>query len=282
MALQCSDCLKIFTTKRNLNYHIEKKVCVKNNKTCVKCGHKFKTVAMFKYHKEKLVCEKKTDTQKISIKKKFVDKYESYTKQELLLELAHTRTELEILKDHPTNINNNNVQNNIQNNVVVFPIAYGQENINYICKKLGDIVGPLIKDETFRSIPCLFEKIHKNDRLIEYHNVFTTSEKSSYASVHDGKSFSNKPKKTVIDQIIEDKRTILNEYVDSNEDQLGKQVLAKYEKYQDKLDSDQAFRRNLELEIGGLLLDMKLIIANDEKTRKLLRKVDEGNFELDN
>ena len=74
---------------------------------------------------------------------------------------------------------------------------------------------------------------------------------------------------------------MLNTYVDSNELQLGKQVLDKYDKYQDKLDSDPVFRRNLELEIGGLLLDMKEIIANDEKTRRLLQKVDEGHFELD-
>jgi len=85
----------------------------------------------------------------------------------------------------------------------------------------------------------------------------------------------------VIDQIIENKRTILNEYVDSNEEHLGKKVLDKYEKYQNRLDSDSSFRRNLELEIAGLLLDMKAIIADDEKTRKLLQKVDEGNFELD-
>jgi hypothetical protein len=162
------------------------------------------------------------------------------------------------LKGHPTNINN--TINGGINNVVVFPTAYGKEDIDYICQKLGDIVGPLIKHQTFSSIPCLFEKIHKN---------------------WGDTSFNNKPKKTVIDQIIEDKRSILNNYADSNEKQLGRQVLDKYEKYQDKLDSDPSFRRNLELEIGGLLLDMKSIIANDEKTRNLLQKVDEGNFELD-
>lgn len=269
----CENCKKSFTTKQSLNYHVIRGVCIKSSKTCNNCGHQFKNIKMLEYHLANKVCEKK-EKPKIKLKKEFVEKYKDYTKEELLYELAETKGENRALKENPQNINN------IQNNIV-FPTAYGKESVDYICQKLGDIFGQLVKHQTFSSIPGLFERIHKNEQLIEYHNVFTTSEKSSYASVHDGKRFNNKPKKTVIDQIIEDKRTMLNNYVDSNESQLGKQVLDKYDKYQDKLDSDPVFRRNLELEIGGLLLDMKEIIANDEKTRRLLHKVDEGHFELD-
>jgi len=61
---------------------------------------------------------------------------------------------------------------------------------------------------------------------------------------------------------------------------LGEKVLQKYEQYQDRIDEDMEFRKNLELEIGGMLLDMKAIIANDEKTRQLLDKVNDGEFDL--
>ena len=84
--------------------------------------------------------------------------------------------------------------------------------------------GPLVSKKPFQSIPCLFEKIHKNKELPEYHNVYATSEKSSYALVSDGERFCNRPKKNIIDQIIVDKRSILNEYVDSNDQQLGEKV----------------------------------------------------------
>ena len=270
MDMSCHYCGKIFSSKQNLNYHIDNTVCLKSTKKCYKCNHEFSNKTMLKYHIDNNVCVKKTKYQ-ITLKNDVRDKYKELNKEELLLKIAHLEGENKALKENPRNINN----------VIVFPTAYGKENINRICEKMGDILGPLVKYQTFNSIPCLFEKIHKNDQLVEYHNVFTTSEKSSYASVHDGKRFNNKPKKTVIDQIIEDKRSILNNYVDSNEEQLGNQVLDKYEKYQNKLDSDPCFRRNLELEIGGLLLDMKSIIADDEKTRQLLQKVDQGNFELD-
>jgi hypothetical protein len=132
----------------------------------------------------------------------------------------------------------------------------------------------------FESIPRLFHKIHNNQAIPEYHNVYSKSERSNYALISDGKTFNNKPKKNVIDQIIDSKRLILREYVDSNGDQLGEKVLQKYERYQDLIDDDEEFRKNLELEIGGMLLDMKSVIANDEKTRQLLEKVNEGDLDF--
>lgn len=99
--------------------------------------------------------------------------------------------------------------------------------------------------------------------------------------VSNGKTFEYKSKKTVIDQIIEDKRSILNQYVDDNGEMLGEKVLQKYERYQDQIDDNHEFRKDLEIEIGGLLLNMKSVIANDEKTRKLLDKINDGDLELD-
>ena len=84
----------------------------------------------------------------------------------------------------------------------------------------------------------------------------------------------------MIDQIIDEKRSIINNYIDNNGDQLGEKVLKKYEKYQERLDDNNEFHKDLELEIGALLLNMRSVIAKDEKTRMLLDKVDEGDFEL--
>ena len=271
---QCKNCQKIFKSKQALSYHIKNNVCKKHEHICEYCSSQLSSKQMLEYHMSKKVCEKREkpiengyDVENYKIKLKKADEHI----RNLENEICFLKGENKALKEHPQT----------QNNVVIFPNAYGKENINHILKKLGDILGPLLKNQTFHSIPSLFEKIHTAKQLPEYHNVYTTSEKSGFALVSDGERFRNRPKKTVIDQIIEEKRSILNNYVDNNEKQLGKEVLNKYEKYQDKLDSDPAFRRNLELEIGGLLLDMKSIIANDDLTRHLLKKLDEGNFELD-
>lgn len=235
---------------------------------------------MLNYHLEHHVCEKRPKI-KLTIRKALLsENYETMTKKELYEQNLQLKGQVAALKNHPQTVNNVDNVVNVVNNVVTFPTAFGKENMEHVEEKLGDIMRPLIISHPRMSIPKLFTQIHNNKQLPEYHNIYTASERSQYVMVSDGESFKYRPKKTVIDQIIEDKRSLLNQYVDDNGDQLGERVLKKYEKYQDDIDSNSEFRKQLEIEIGGLLLNMKSVIANDEKTCKLLDKVDEGDFEL--
>ena len=269
---QCPICQKVFTGGTSLNYHISNKVCQKiNNKRCHKCGQIFSTKQMCRYHILHEVCD---DMKKHKPKLTLKTKYDDMSKEELVIKLIQSETEIRKLRENPTTHIGNNV------NVVVFPNAFGQENMELITQKLGDIIGPLIKNRPHNTIPALFSQIHDNDKLPEYRNVYLPNERSSYALVSDGKKFVYRPKKNVIDQIIEEKRSLINSYIDNNGDQFGEKVLKKYDTYQERLDDNEEFRKELEMEIGGLLLNMKSIIANDEKTRQLLEKVGEGDFEL--
>jgi len=276
---QCPLCDENFTRSSSLKYHTIHKVCQKTtDKMCPKCGYLFSTKQMCQYHISHNVCNTDHATP-ITTKPKLVLKsnYEQMSREELIHELTHVTGEFnhmkgkyEALKENPQQINN----------IVVFPASFGDENMEHISQKLGDILKPMIINHPFRSIPLLFDRIHNNDKLPEYHNVYVSSERSNYAMISDGKNFKYTPKKTIIDQIIEDKRSILNRYVDDNGKQLGEEVLAKYEKYQNRLDDNSEFRKTLEVEIGCLLLNMKSVIANDEKTRQLLDKVNDGQYEL--
>jgi len=281
--MNCEKCGKTFTSKQNLNYHLSHNVCQKNIIKCDLCGSIFTTKNSLSYHVINKVCVKKS----LQIKKKIqlksqINVYEKLSKSELLVKLLQLEGKIDTLTENvgviPTTINNT-TNNNISVGLF-FPKAYGNEDLKYIIQKMGDFMGPLIRNHTFNSIPTLFNQIHNNQQFPEYHNIYSTNEKSTYAMVSDGQTFRHHSKKTIIDQIIEDKRSILNQYVDENGEQLGEKVLKKYEKYQDRIDDDPEFRKNLEIEIGGLLLDMKSVIANDEKTRRLLDKVDAGQFEL--
>lgn len=289
----CPECHHVFTSQGNLTYHITNQVCknLVNNRICPSCGKSFTTKRSCQNHIEDKICVKKhhiatpvaeqsVQQGKIPLRLKSKPQppsYENLSKDELITELKIMTTKYETLKENPQTITTNNTNNN---NLIVFPAAYGKEDIKHIKQILGDIFGQLISHQTFNSIPSLFNKIHNCKQLPEYHNVYSPSERSNFAMVSDGKSFKFKPKKNIIDQIIEDKRSILNQYIDEYGDQLGKKVLEKYERYQDQIDEDPEFRKNLELEIAGLLLDMKSVIADDEKTRRLLDKVDEGQFDL--
>ena len=272
---KCLYCDKNLSSQVNLNRHVTKNVCRKSDHTCPKCNKVFKRKENCVYHMKHNVCGDKPQKPKLVLKKESQMNY-----AQLIEQLEKTKNELnqmkgkyEALSTHPQTINNNNV--------IVFPKEFGKEDMKYIQEKLGDILGPLIKSHTFNSIPCLFNKMHNNPKIPEYHNVYASSERSGYAMISDGVTFKHQPKKTIIDKIIEDKRSILNDYVDANGDQLGEKILRKYDRYQDQIDSDSEFRKNLESEIGGMLLDMKSVIANDEKTRLLLDKVNDGHFELD-
>lgn len=269
MVYLCDKCNKKFTSLNGFEYHIHNNVCDKRKFICVKCGQSFTSKQNLNYHIKHKVCSK-----------------EPIENDQLLSEISKLKKENNILKSHPQIINQNITQQNItQQNItqfnIVFPCAFGKENISVINSKIGgDVLGKLIKHHTSSYIPELFTTIHKNDKLPEYHNVFVSNEHSWYAMVSDGRTFNHKPPKTIIDQIIEDKRSLLNQYVDDHGELLGDKVLQKYEKYQDQIDSDSEFRKSLELEIGGLLLDMKSVIANDEKTQKLLDKLSDGKFDL--
>lgn len=285
MQYQCHVCYKVLSGQTSFKYHVDNKVCQKTNKKlCQHCLRLFATPQMCKYHVNNNVCgwKNKSDhsstTSKIVIKLKAKQHYDYMSKEEIIDQLEETQDKLvkmegkyESLKENPQNIHN----------IIIFPKEFGKEDMEIIKKKLGDVLGHTIKQHPFRSIPILFNQIHNNDKLPEYHNVFVSSERSNYAMVSNGKMFEYKPKKTIIDQIIEDKRSILNQYIDDNGEMLGEKVLQKYEKYQDQIDENHEFRKNLEIEIGGLLLNMKSVIANDEKTRRLLDKINEGDFELD-
>jgi hypothetical protein len=250
---------------------MDNQVCFKSQIVCQTCGKKFANRSGLTYHTQKKVCLKNSpiidDKPKLVLK----TKYENMTKEELINKLSQKDGEIKALTEHPQTVNNN---------IIVFPKEFGKEDMDYIQYKIGDVVGPLIKQNPFNSIPRLFTKIHNNTKIPEYHNVYSTSERSNFVMISDGKTFKHQPKKTIIDQIIESKRSIINQYIDENGDQLSENVLKKYDLYQERIDDDSEFRKTLELEIAGMLLDMKDVIANDEKTHKLLDKVNEGQFEL--
>lgn len=266
----CSNCDKFFSSSSSYKYHITHKVCEKTHAEhrCPNCQNIFTTKRMCQYHIDHNVCQKDT---KMKLTMKTPTKQRSVA--ELEEEIAQLKGENKALKENPQTVNNNN-------NIIVFPKEFGKEDMQHVKEILGDVLKPLLMKCPARSIPFLFDTIHKNDKLPEYHNVYIANERSRYAMVSDGKKFEYKSKKEIIEQIIEDKRSILNQYVNDYGERLGEKVLEKYARYCDNLDGDPEIREDLEVEISAMLLNMKSVIANDEKTRKLLSKVDDTEGDL--
>ena len=274
----CQYCQKILHSQGALNYHYSSKNCRKPDRTCPFCGYVFSCKRQCQTHVERKTCQKHETKNviskpKLTLKSTLLTKYEGISREELISELETTKTQYQTLRDNPQNVN---VQHN---QIVVFPSAFGQEDMQLINDKLGDILTPLLKTGG-AYIPNLTDQIHNSKKIPEYHNVYAQSERSKYVLVSDGTSFKYRPKKTIIDQIIEDKRSLISLYLEEHADQFDDRVFDKFEAYQNRLEVDPEFREELELEIGSFLLNMKSVIANDEKTRLLLEKVEAGEFDL--
>ena len=156
----CVYCDKSLSSQAQLDYHVTKKVCRKPEKVCPTCGQVFFSKRTCQYHISHQVCLNIAPKPKLQLTKKAL--YSQLTHEELVERLCQTETKYETLKENPQNVN---VQQNIQNNLI-FPSSFGQEDIEHIKEKMGDIIGPLIRGGD-SYIPMLAEKIHNSQKMPE-------------------------------------------------------------------------------------------------------------------
>jgi hypothetical protein len=209
---------------------------------------------MLQYHQENNVCNK-TQKKKLILKQQCDD----YTKEELLLKVAVLEAEKKILIENPQTINN---QFNL-----IFPKAFGTEQIDNILAKVPNLLHDALTKHTNHSIEYLTEQIHCNKEVFpEYNNVYVKNYKSPFALVSNGTKFQNKLRTRIIGQIIANLIGMLQEYIDNNEDKYDQEIIDQYETYRDWVgdDSDKKNerRKDLEIDIMGLLLDMRPIIES--------------------
>jgi DNA-directed RNA polymerase subunit N (RpoN/RPB10) len=186
------------------------------------------------------------------------------------------KSRLACLEEHPQTITQNQIIN------LNFPKAFGSEQITDILGKLPNLLHDAITKHTGRSVEYLTEQIHCNQKVFpEYTNVFIDRFKSPFAFVSNGEQFQTKPQKRIIEQIIDDSISMLQEYVDNNDEKCGQKIIEKYETYRDLVedgDKKSQRRKDLEIEIAGMLLDMRPIIEARPHMKKMLDHLEEGTF----
>lgn len=282
----CEFCHKQFIKKQGLDYHVIHKVCFKTRKTCNKCGYRFTSKAMFRYHTDNNVCEKTTQKKKtltlrktdILMDKGYLQSLNDCTKEELLMKVTILEAEKRLLIENPRTVDDHS---NHQINLIL-PKAFGSEQIDYILTKIPNLLHDAVTKHTGRSVEYLTEQIHCNKKVFpEYTNVFIRGYKSPFALVSNGDKFQNKPQKRIIEQIIENSISMLQDYIDNNGEKYGQKIIDKYETYRDLVeDSDKKSerRKDLEIEIAGMLLDMRPVIESQPYMKHLLDKLEGGEF----
>lgn len=270
---KCEQCEKEFT-KRGYDYHVIHNVCTKTDRTCDKCGYTFASKVKLQYHIEHRVCDKKT---KLQTNVSTSTPISSSREVELLQKVAVLEAEKKILLENPKTVNN---QINF-----IFPHAFGSEQTSRILSKLPNLLYDTLANHSSRSIEYLTEQIHCNKEVFpEYTNVYIRNYKSPFALVSDGKRFQHKPQKRIIEEIIDSSMGMLQQYIDTTDDNLGHKIIRKYEDYCDLVDTSvndtkkSERRKDLEIEIAGMLLDMRPIIESDPTLKPMLDRLEEGEF----
>lgn len=258
----CEFCSRVFKYRSGYHYHISNRVCRKY--VCEQCNKCLKTKNSLDFHIKNNVCRQLVES--LSSEQTNEENEElKRTNWELEREVLKLRSKVETMQENPQSVNTN-VN-------IFFPVEFGTEDINRVLEKMPSLLHDSLKRPT-QSVKTLIKNIHCNPEIAEYNNVFIGNKKEPFASVFDGRKFMYRPKKMVIKELIDSKRNILNKYVDENGDKIGERVLKYYEKYEESLDNKEVME-DLEVDITCMLLNMKDIIEQNERDRRLIEKLKE-------
>jgi hypothetical protein len=259
--MNCPKCFKALASKRSLEYHLSHDVCQKTAHICHICDTTFSSRQRLDYHISKNVCVKNN---KIHIHLKDIPEQGSY--KDLYEENLRLKGENRALRENPQTVNNIKTEINIG----VPPAFLQTDNCQQISQQLPNLLHDALVKHPANFISFLIKETNCNPERPLYNSIKITNRKDSFLQISDGKKYVYAPKQTTISQLIENKKDILQQYVDESGDKYGQKVLKKYQNYVDFLDDDKNAQKNLELEIICMLLNMSGIIGSDEWSKKLL------------
>ncbi len=221
---QCEFCLKKFSTSSNCKRH--QKTCVEKQKQQYASEEERSNREMIKALQQKI---------------------------ELMMEKIGTGNN-SMINNNTLNMNNcNNTQN------ITFKLnPYGEENLDRLLAKKS--MFPIMRNFNFASVTKLIDDIHFNDRLPENMNIYIPNIKNGYVAVYNGEDWNLMNQDEFIRKLIEDKYYILEDFYNSNVEELDKlkyKDSMAYERFIDFLD------RLDEPEYGDRMKeDAKLLLYN--------------------
>ena len=200
---------KIHEKSVNSKSKVSRKVSQNGLLKCKYCDKLYKHKQSKWKHEQK--CKEKNKQSEIDLLKQFLEEKDNIIKQ-ILDKNEKLMKQLIKLSNNTGNNNNNNI--NSHNKIIIN--AYGCENIEYITEK---VLKKLV-NKPGTAIPTLLKMIHFNDKYPENKNLKVTNIHDPYIKVHDGDAWKLKNKGDIIEDIIINKRDILDgAVVDQEQDQ---------------------------------------------------------------
>lgn len=264
---ECPQCHTFFNAKHHLTYHITHHVCAKK-KLCSQCGQNFSSEQRLQYHIKHEVCQRRKLKLQLKTKPKLVLKSKPHIDPDepnLEIKLAKLEGRLESLERYPRQIIKRQV-----NNIIVPPAFLQLDNIEMLEKLNPGLINETIQNHTTDFICHLIKETNCNPELPICHSIRVTNSKSKYAQISNGNQYIKVPKKRVIEDLIENKKHIIQSYIDEHGDKYGEKILSRYQRYMDLLDDDTETQKFLEDEIACMLMNISAVIMTDEWSKKLM------------
>jgi hypothetical protein len=256
---------------------------------CAICGHKFSKKEAYEYHVRKQICTRISSNNscgtkpKITLKNKgSIDDISSDKLSQIMQIVLKQENEIKLLREQQvlqktptvTIINNGNNNNSIYN-IRVPPAFLTQYTYENIMKYDPTLLEMALTRHPANFIEYLILHTNCNPERPLYNSIQVTNMKSSCLKVSDGTRFITASKSKIIGQLIDNKRSILQEYVDQNGEKYGRLILKKYEDYLNYLDDDDHPRnmKTLENEIIIMLHNVTNLFNTDEWSQKLMKDI---------
>jgi hypothetical protein len=200
--------------------------------------------------------------------------------EQLMGEIQCLREQLNNLNERPqTHIRTQNINtdmsstnSNNNNTIIIVPPAFlERDKYDNIMKEMPRLLHEALSKHPANFVSYLVERTNCNPSVPMYNSIRVTNKKSPFVMVSNGKKFVYASRKDVIEQLIENKRYILQQYVDENGHQYGNTILKRYQDYLDVLDDERGkSQKELEVNISCMLLNISDVIGSDEWSKKLL------------
>ena len=221
-----------------------------NIHNCTYCNKVFKRNWHLERHLK--TCKIKTQSNENKELEELKDKVE-----DLIIQLSNQNNKIlnttnNITHDNKTlnktNCNNNNNNNIIQN---ISINNYGEENLKCLTE---EYLTKLIKG-AFTAIPKLIEKIHFNPEYPENQNIKITNKKEPYIKVRKNNKWELQDKKETLDTIVDDKYDILDDHIDSNEENLTEFEKEIMEKFKDRVNNEEDLLKEIKKKTELIILN---------------------------
>jgi hypothetical protein len=235
---KCGDCFKsLCYYNRNKN---KKFPCVVEerdkldieNRTCLHCKHVFGEPYMLRDHL--LICKHIPLSEADELKQLILKLTETNNQQINQLKEINNQQFEELKKTinkQQKIINNNTI--NVQQNIIVTP--FGKEDLSFLTLK--DYTK--IFNKGCYSIPEIVKLIHCNEDKPEFMNVYIKNFKDEYMFTFDGKDWDIEKKDDVLNNMIENKKNLLESKFDDMQDSLPQYAINMFKKFLERSDNNE-------------------------------------------